>query len=56
MLVGHMTKDGGIAGRILEHMVDVVLQFEGDRNHITEYLGQKKMVWFHTNRDLRNAQ
>ncbi|MDF1675196.1 MAG: DNA repair protein RadA, partial [Vicingaceae bacterium] len=32
-LVGHITKDGTIAGpKILEHMVDVVLQFEGDRN------------------------
>jgi DNA repair protein RadA/Sms len=34
-LIGHITKDGQIAGpKILEHMVDVVLQFEGDRNHI----------------------
>lgn len=33
-LIGHITKDGTIAGpKILEHMVDVVLQFEGDRNH-----------------------
>lgn len=33
-LVGHITKDGSIAGpKILEHMVDTVLQFEGDRNH-----------------------
>lgn len=33
ILVGHVTKDGGIAGpRVLEHMVDVVLQFEGDRS------------------------
>ncbi len=32
LLVGHVTKDGSIAGpRVLEHMVDVVLQFEGDR-------------------------
>jgi DNA repair protein RadA/Sms len=32
MLVGHVTKDGSIAGpRVLEHMVDTVLQFEGDR-------------------------
>ena len=31
-LVGHVTKDGAIAGpRMLEHMVDVVLYFEGDR-------------------------
>ena len=34
-LIGHITKDGNIAGpKILEHMVDVVLQFEGDRNHL----------------------
>jgi DNA repair protein RadA/Sms len=33
MLVGHVTKDGSIAGpRVLEHLVDVVLHFEGDRN------------------------
>ena len=33
-LVGHVTKEGAIAGpRILEHMVDVVLYFEGDRQH-----------------------
>jgi DNA repair protein RadA/Sms len=32
VLVGHVTKDGGIAGpRVLEHMVDVVLSFEGDK-------------------------
>lgn len=32
LLVGHVTKDGGIAGpRVLEHLVDVVLQFEGER-------------------------
>jgi DNA repair protein RadA/Sms len=32
VLVGHVTKDGSIAGpRVLEHMVDTVLQFEGDR-------------------------
>ncbi|OYV34269.1 MAG: DNA repair protein RadA, partial [Acidocella sp. 20-61-6] len=34
MLVGHVTKDGNLAGpRVLEHMVDVVLHFEGDRGH-----------------------
>ncbi|HZU59001.1 MAG TPA: DNA repair protein RadA [Actinocrinis sp.] len=33
ILVGHVTKDGSIAGpRVLEHLVDVVLQFEGDRH------------------------
>ncbi|MEL0292717.1 MAG: DNA repair protein RadA [Alphaproteobacteria bacterium] len=34
LLVGHVTKDGAIAGpRVLEHMVDTVLHFEGDRSH-----------------------
>lgn len=43
VIVGHITKDGGIAGpKILEHMVDVVLQFEGDRNHIYRILRSKK--------------
>jgi DNA repair protein RadA/Sms len=33
-LIGHITKDGNLAGpKILEHMVDTVLQFEGDRNY-----------------------
>src|SRR5262249_5912604 len=33
-LVGHVTKDGAVAGpRVLEHLVDCVLQFEGDRYH-----------------------
>ena len=34
VLVGHVTKDGAIAGpRVLEHMVDTVLSFEGERSH-----------------------
>jgi len=34
VLVGHVTKDGGLAGpRVLEHVVDTVLAFEGDRHH-----------------------
>jgi DNA repair protein RadA/Sms len=34
VLVGHVTKDGGLAGpKVLEHLVDTVLSFEGDRNH-----------------------
>lgn len=38
-LVGHVTKDGGIAGpRVLEHMVDTVLYFEGDQHHIFRLL------------------
>ncbi|MDL1913111.1 MAG: DNA repair protein RadA [Bergeyella sp.] len=39
ILVGHITKDGHIAGpKILEHMVDVVLNFDGDRNHLFRLL------------------
>lgn len=35
LMIGHITKDGSIAGpKVLEHMVDTVLQFEGDRHHI----------------------
>ncbi|HEY1024494.1 MAG TPA: DNA repair protein RadA [Sphingobacteriaceae bacterium] len=38
-LIGHITKDGAIAGpKILEHMVDTVLQFEGDRHHVYRIL------------------
>ena len=38
-LIGHINKDGAIAGpKILEHMVDTVLQFEGDRNYIYRIL------------------
>lgn len=34
-LIGHITKDGALAGpKVLEHMVDTVLLFEGDRNHV----------------------
>lgn len=43
VLIGHITKDGNIAGpKILEHMVDVVLQFEGDRNHMYRILRAQK--------------
>lgn len=39
VLVGHITKDGTLAGpKLLEHMVDTVLQFEGDRNHLYRIL------------------
>ena len=39
ILVGHVTKDGNIAGpKTLEHMVDTVLQFEGDRHHVYRVL------------------
>lgn len=43
ILIGHITKEGIIAGpKILEHMVDVVLQFEGDRNHLYRILRAQK--------------
>ncbi len=39
ILIGHITKEGSIAGpKILEHMVDTVLQFEGDRNYVYRIL------------------
>ena len=42
-LVGHITKDGAIAGpKVLEHMVDTVLHFEGDRNHMYRILRAHK--------------
>lgn len=42
-LIGHITKDGHIAGpKILEHMVDTVLQFEGDRHHVYRLLRAQK--------------
>ncbi len=43
ILIGHITKDGSIAGpKILEHMVDSVLQFEGDRNYVYRILRSLK--------------
>ncbi|MBL7929951.1 MAG: DNA repair protein RadA [Bacteroidia bacterium] len=43
ILIGHITKDGSIAGpKILEHMVDAVLQFEGDRHHVFRLLRASK--------------
>ncbi|WP_299321573.1 DNA repair protein RadA [Maribacter sp. BPC-D8] len=43
ILIGHITKDGSIAGpKILEHMVDTVLQFEGDRNYVYRILRSLK--------------
>jgi DNA repair protein RadA/Sms len=42
-LIGHITKDGGIAGpKLLEHMVDTVLQFEGDRHYAYRILRTTK--------------
>lgn len=43
MLVGHVTKEGSLAGpRVLEHLVDVVLGFEGDRDHVFRLLRASK--------------
>ena len=43
VLVGHVTKDGGLAGpRVLEHVVDTVLAFEGDRHHALRLLRAAK--------------
>ncbi|MGB1307759.1 MAG: DNA repair protein RadA [Oceanihabitans sp.] len=50
LLIGHITKDGNIAGpKILEHMVDTVLQFEGDRNHLFRILRANKNRFGSTN-------
>ena len=50
MLIGHINKDGNIAGpKVLEHMVDTVLQFEGDRNHLYRILRVKKNRFGSTN-------
>jgi len=49
-LIGHITKDGSIAGpKLLEHMVDVVLQFEGDRNHVFRIIRSLKNRYGSTN-------
>lgn len=49
-LIGHITKDGNLAGpKILEHMVDTVLQFEGDRNHVYRLLRAVKNRFGSTN-------
>ena len=38
LLIGHINKDGNIAGpKILEHMVDVVLQFEGEKSRLSYF-------------------
>lgn len=43
ILIGHITKEGGLAGpKLLEHIVDVVLQFEGDHNHLYRILRSLK--------------
>jgi DNA repair protein RadA/Sms len=49
-LIGHITKDGSLAGpKVLEHMVDCVLQFEGDRNHVYRLLRTIKNRFGSTN-------
>lgn len=49
-LIGHITKEGALAGpKILEHMVDTVLQFEGDRNHLYRLLRTTKNRFGSTN-------
>jgi DNA repair protein RadA/Sms len=50
ILVGHVTKDGAVAGpRVLEHLVDCVLQFEGDRHHAHRVLRATKNRFGSTN-------
>ena len=50
VLVGHVTKDGSVAGpRVLEHLVDCVLQFEGDRYHAHRVLRAAKNRFGSTN-------
>ncbi len=49
-LIGHITKEGSLAGpKVLEHMVDAVLQFEGDRNHVYRLLRSMKNRFGSTN-------
>ncbi|MEM9024809.1 MAG: DNA repair protein RadA, partial [Bacteroidota bacterium] len=49
-LIGHITKEGQLAGpKVLEHMVDAVLQFEGDRNHLYRLLRATKNRFGSTN-------
>ncbi len=50
VMVGHVTKDGGLAGpRVLEHVVDTVLSFEGDRHHALRLLRATKHRFGPTN-------
>jgi DNA repair protein RadA/Sms len=49
-MIGHITKEGNLAGpKVLEHMVDTVLQFEGDRNHVYRLLRATKNRFGNTN-------
>ena len=49
LIVGHVTKEGTVAGpRVLEHMVDTVLYFEGDRAGYLPYIARgKKPFWLY---------
>ena len=50
LIIGHVTKEGAIAGpKVLEHMVDTVLQFEGDKNHIYRIIRSTKNRFGSTN-------
>ncbi len=50
ILIGHINKEGNLAGpKVLEHIVDTVLQFEGDRNHIYRILRASKNRFGSTN-------
>ncbi len=50
VLIGHITKEGNIAGpKVMEHMVDVVLQFEGDRQHLYRLIRSSKNRFGSTN-------
>lgn len=50
LIIGHITKDGSIAGpKVMEHMVDTVLQFEGDRNHVYRIMRAHKNRFGPTN-------
>lgn len=50
LIVGHVTKDGSIAGpKVLEHMVDAVLSFEGDKQHIFRVIRAVKNRYGSTN-------
>ena len=50
LIIGHVTKDGSLAGpKILEHMVDTVLQFEGDKNHLYRIVRSTKNRFGNTN-------
>jgi len=60
ILIGHITKEGTLAGpKVLEHMVDTVLHFEGDRQHIYRLLRTPKNRFGSTNElgiyEMRNA-